>query len=42
MIISLASFLMTISVVGFAYLIGTMHGYDKGVNDVERIYKEYK
>ena len=42
MIISLASFLMTISVVGFAYLIGTMHGYDKGVNDVERLSREHK
>ena len=40
--ITLATFLMTVSIIGFAYLIGSMHGYDKGANDVERIYKEYK
>ena len=40
--ITLATFLMVISVVGMAYLIGSMHGYDKGASDVERIYKETK
>ena len=40
--ITLPIFLMIVSIAGFSYLIGTMHGYDRGANDVERIYKESK
>jgi hypothetical protein len=38
MIITIATFLMTVSVVGFAYLVGNMHGYNKGASDIERMY----
>ena len=40
--ITLPIFLIVVSIAGLAYLIGTMHGYDKGSSDVERIYKETK
>lgn len=40
--ITLPIFLMIVSIAGLSYLIGTMHGYDKGAIDVERIYKETK
>ena len=40
--ITLPIFIMIISIAGLSYLIGTMHGYDRGSSDVERIYKETK
>jgi len=39
---TLLSIFMLVIVAGLAYLIGAIRGYDKGVEDIKRIYKEYK
>jgi len=39
---TLSTILMVISVAGLAYLIGSIHGYNRGAEDIKRIYEEYK
>ena len=39
---TLSTILMVISVAGLAYLIGSIRGYDRGAEDIKRIYEEYK
>jgi len=39
---TLSTIFMVISVASLAYLIGSIRGYDRGVEDIKRIYKEYK
>ena len=41
-LVTLSTILMLVSVAGLAYLIGSIRGYDRGAEDIKRIYKEYK
>lgn len=38
----LSTIMMMACIAGLAYFIGAIRGYDRGVEDIKRIYKEYK
>jgi hypothetical protein len=39
---TLSIMIMIVCIAGLAYFIGAIRGYDQGVEDIKRIYKEYK
>jgi hypothetical protein len=39
---TLSTMIMIVCIAGLAYFIGAIRGYDKGAEDIKRIYEEYK